>query len=441
MKTPVPAPDASELWDAVLADGSEALIELLSRPLDDSEHLPWDKLRHRTPPKGLDHRAWWFLLKTGRRQRARELPLKQKDGGPFTYVLTDRILEACEDIARRAGGQIELSESTLDLGRRDTYIFQSLVEESITSSQLEGASTSRRVAKEMLETRREPRDRSERMILNNFEAMEFMRTLRDKNVTPELVLEIHRVVTDGVLDDPQDAGRLEQPGGERVSIYGHDDQVLHRPPRAEELPERLQALCDFANGQHAAYLSPVVRAVVIHFMVGYDHYFADGNGRTARALFYWSMLRSGYWLVEHLTISKILKDAPGQYAFSYLLTEDDDGDLTYFLHCQLGVIQRALDEMTAYLQRKTEELESMRQTVGRGPTELTSRQARLLETAAEDQAHRVTVKQYAAQFRVSDETARSDLNQLVDQGLLLKRKVGKAFQWGPVDDLAERLRR
>ncbi|MDH5150998.1 Fic family protein [Kocuria palustris] len=439
MKTPVPAPDTFELWDAVITEQPDRLAALLARPMDDSAYMAWDKLMRSTPPEGLDHRTWWLALRIARRQRARELPLRQKDGSAFTYVLTDRILEACEDIARRAGGQIQLSQAALDLGSRDSYIFHSLVEESITSSQLEGASTSRRVAKEMLETQREPRDRSERMILNNFEAMEFVRSLRDEELTPELVLEIHRVVTESVLDDPADAGRLEQPGGDRVQVFGHDDQVLHRPPAAEELPERLQALCDFANGQHAAYLSPVVKAVTIHFMVGYDHYFADGNGRTARALFYWSMLRSGYWLVEHLTISKILKGAPSQYAFSYLLTEDDGGDPTHFLHYQLGVIQRALDEMTAYLQRKTDELESMRQTVG-SASELSPRQARFLEAAADDPAHLVTVKQYAERFRVSDETARTDLNQLTDQGLLVKRKVGKAFRWGPAEDLADRLR-
>lgn len=439
MKTPVPAPDAEHLAAALLSVGPARLIELLSAPLDDADHLHWDKLRYKTPPTGLDHQTWWYLLKTARRQKARELPLPQKDGTPFTYVLTDRILEACDDIARRAGGQIDVSDQVLDLAGRDSYIFNSLVEEAITSSQLEGASTSRRVAKEMLENRREPRGRSEQMILNNFEAMEFVRTLSGQKLTPGLVLEIHRVVTEGTLDDPGDAGRLEQPDGDRVAVYGDDDQVLHRPPRAGELPDRLLALCDFANGQPSTYLSPVVRAIILHFMMGYDHYFADGNGRTARALFYWSMLRNGYWLVEFLTISKILKEAPAQYAFSYLLTEDDDGDLTHFLHYQLHVIQRALDDMTSYLQRKADELRNVRRAVEAAHETLSPRQGRILEMAAEDAAFGITVKQYARRFRVSDETARHDLNQLTAEGLLDKQKVSKAYVWGPTQGLAARL--
>ena len=68
---------------------------------------------------------------------------------------------------------------------------------------------------------------------------------------------------------------------------------------------------------------PVLRATLpaIHFMVGYDHYFEDGNGRTARAFFYWSMLRQGYWLAEFLSISRVLRAAPARYARSFLLTE------------------------------------------------------------------------------------------------------------------------
>ena len=86
---------------------------------------------------------------------------------------------------------------------------------------------------------------------------------------------------------------------------------------------------DFANSSaESPFVHPVVRAILIHFMIGYDHPFVDGNGRTARALFYWSMLRSGFWMTEYFSISSILRKAPSQYVRSYLHTESDDGDTT-----------------------------------------------------------------------------------------------------------------
>ena len=138
-----------------------------------------------------------------------------------------------------------------------------------------------------------------------------------------------------------------------------DGGVLHQPPPAEHLPARLQALCDFANGDsddEDTFIHPVVRAILLHFWLAYDHPFEDGNGRTARVLFSWFMRTKGYWLVEYLSISKILREAPGQYNRAFLLTETDEGDTTYFLIHQLGVIERAIDELHKYLRRKVAEV-------------------------------------------------------------------------------------
>jgi len=232
------------------------------------------------------------------------------------------------------------------------------MEEAIASSQIEGAATTRKVAKEMLRTGRRPRDISETMILNNYRAIMRIGELRDEPLTPEAVLELHRILTDGTLDDPSAAGRLQRPDEERVTVVDPaDDTVLHVPPPAEQLPSRLARLCRFANGEpEEPFVHPVVRAIVVHLWLAYDHPFEDGNGRTARALFYWVMAAQGYWLTEYLSISRLLYTARSRYRRSFLLTENDDLDATYFLSFQLGIIVRAIDEMHAHLRAKMDEL-------------------------------------------------------------------------------------
>ena len=79
------------------------------------------------------------------------------------------------------------------------------------------------------------------------------------------------------------------------------------------------------------------------------------HGRTARALFYWAMAKSGYWLVEFISISHFLRQAPGQYVRAYLHTETDDNDATYFAIHQLTTMRKAIDAVHAYLTRKSEE--------------------------------------------------------------------------------------
>ncbi|WP_338025862.1 Fic family protein [Actinomyces gaoshouyii] len=207
------------------------------------------------------------------------------DGAPLTYNLPDPLLRLIDDVSSRARGRVELSEPIANTATRNRYLVRSLIEEAITSSQLKGASTSRVRAKQMLREDRSPRDRSERMILNNYRAMQRIVEIKDEPLSPALITQIHRMVTDGTLDDPDDAGRLQRPGEQRVRIYGvsDDEQVLHIPPAAEDLPERMERLCAFANAaddpsEGAPYMPSLIRAITLHFMMGYDHYFADGNG-------------------------------------------------------------------------------------------------------------------------------------------------------------------
>lgn len=416
-------------------------IEILTSPMDDSDYLHWDKLRFKTPPEGLNHRTWWMRLKLGRSAQKRTVPLRDNLGSEFHYILSDELLLRCESITRRASGQILLPEHIISKGEKNRYIVNSLIEEAITSSQLEGAATSRRVAKQMIRSGRPPIDKSERMILNNYRAMQRIQEIRDQDLTPDLVLEIHRIVTDGTLEDPADAGRIQSEQAKRIAIWGDGEQLLHTPPKVDELQGRLETLCSFANAQIGTdrYLPPPLRAIMLHFMMGYDHYFADGNGRTARALFYWCMLHNGYWLTEYVTISRILKNAPAKYATSFLLTEDDEGDLTHFLLYHTGVFLRALDDLETYLKQKASDLRGVRAALSSGPNEFNYRALAILDLAVREPESEFTVRSHMISHRISHETARTDLQQLEDRGLLVKTKRARSFVWHPAKEIAEKL--
>jgi Fic family protein len=257
--------------------------------------------------------------------------LRDDRNRPFRYALPDPAPESLHHIDQGAGGRIEFPEQITNPHTRDRYIISSLVEEAIRSSQLEGALTTREIAKDMIRTQRPPSDTSEQMILNNFRTMQRIRGLKQEGLTPELVFELHRMLTENTLADASAAGRLRRPQ-DRVRVQDMYNEVYHTPPPAEELEGRLRAMCDFANGRTPdAFMHPVIRAIILHFWLAYDHPFVDGNGRCARALFYWSMLRHNYWLCEYLAISQIIRKAPTRYYRAFLYTETDENDLTYFI--------------------------------------------------------------------------------------------------------------
>lgn len=444
MKTPAPPPERPVDLSSLVRTQPDRLATIFENvPTAADEYIPWDKLRYRMPPEGLSHEEWWFATRTGRASLLRKLPLTAVDGTNFAYALPDEVLRLNDEVTRRASGQIAAPEPVTNPATRDRYVISSLIEEAITSSQLEGAVTSRRDAKHMITYGTKPKNRSEQMILNNYNAMLFISENKDGEFTPAAVCELHRIVTEKTLDNPDAAGRLQSnpDPADRVKIYDEEDNVLHIPPSVEELPQRLKMLCEFANAQLDAepYVPPVIRALTVHFMAGYDHYFEDGNGRTARALFYWSMLKQGYWLTEYLTISKILKAAPAQYARSFLLTEQDGGDLTYFVIYHLGVIKRALDELNSYLERKVKELRHTRTVLSSVPGDFNHRQLSLLESAVRNPANEYTVHSHTKSHGVVEQTARTDLYDLEGRGLLKRYKVGKQFVFRAVPDLSARI--
>lgn len=442
MRLPEPAPDLRQILGRLDPERIQAIFQNTT-PLPNGRYLHWDELRYREPPPGLSRDEWWATVTISRAALMQNLPLLDKQGLPFRFATPSPILIDLHHIDRDAAGQIRSMGGEPLRENPDRYLMSSLIEEAITSSQLEGASTTRQIAAAMLRTGRKPEDHSEKMIFNNYRAMEHLRALKKESLTPEHILDLHRMLTEGTLERPEDAGRLRQSDDVHV-VDKRSGAIVHVPPGHQELPARLERLCAFANADETSlpFVHPVLRAVLLHFMIGYDHPFVDGNGRTARALFYWSMARSGYWLMEYTSISHILRRAPSRYMRAYLHTETDGNDTTYFLLHQLTTIRRAIVALHEYLGRKTQEQKETERMLAASPalrTRFNHRQVALLTHALRNTGEGYRVDAHQRSHNVVYQTARSDLLTLHELGLLEKAKQGNAYVFFALPDLKERL--
>lgn len=449
MRMPVAPPSRDELMDSLLSvpNAFEKLQTILqvSHPTPNGKYLHWDKLRFLTPPDGLTVEEWWLGTKISRNNLSKDLPLRATSGSNFKYMRTDLMDVLLHEIDKNASGVIggHSAQQVTTPGVRDSYIFKSLIEEAITSSQLEGAITTHKVAKDMLQRGRDPRDYGERMIYNNHKAMLHIREIKKKPLTPEVLFDLHHILTQGTLNDPTAAGRFRRED-ENVYVTDAFENVLHVPPPASELSQRMRAMCDFANedANSVPFIHPVIRAILLHFWLAYDHPFIDGNGRAARALFYWSMAHQGYWLCEFLSISKIIKGAPSAYGRSFLYTETDNNDATYFIIAQLKVINRAIQELHKYLERKATELHETQNFLKQShfiKTTLNYRQIPLISHALKNPYFVYTVESHRRSHNISNQTARKDLLILVEHNLLDQVKVGHAFNFVAPPDMRIRL--
>jgi Fic family protein len=191
----------------------------------------------------------------------------------------------------------------------------------------------------------------------------------------------------------------------------------------------MKSFCGFMNDTRKEdfFLHPISKAIILHFLIGYIHPFVDGNGRTARALFYWYLIRKGYWLIEYMSVSRIILNSKGQYSRAYQHTEKDENDLTYFVLYNLKCMQQALDELKKYIERKNREKKSVLKLLRN--TDYNDRQIVLIEAILNEKKAVFTVTEVQNKFGVSNQTARTDLEHLVSKGILEARKSGKKVQF------------
>lgn len=378
----------------------------------------WSDVKYRSRQTGISAGDLWAAIKLSRFAQSRVI---WRDYG-LTVSITNKMQQQCHYFDMNFGGTWG-SSSVIPNEDRTQYLISSLMEEAISSSQMEGASTTRKVAKEMLRKKISPRSRSEQMIFNNYTSIRFITEHKEENLSPELLLHIHSLMTHQTLDSSDDEGRFRTSDDivVRNDITG---EIVHTPPTYTEIPNFVDELCKFANNDNDDnFIHPIIKAVVIHFMVAYVHPFVDGNGRTARALFYWYMLKKGYWLTEYLSISRVIYKSKASYEKSYLYTESDGGDIGYFITYNLRVLELAFKELLSYISRKIAQRQgNTNYIINNGVNE---RQAAIMSLFRDNPHMAITVKEVENRFGISQPTARLDLEGLVEKGFLTKVPVNK----------------
>lgn len=412
---------------------------------DQGRYLHWNLLKWRVPQA--EAKDIWSAIKFKRTMQMKYISLTCDKDNVFSYTTPHSMEAKLHKIIKVAGGSVGAiaDKAASDNIQRKFLVSSLIMEEAITSAQLEGASTTREVAKKMLEDEREPVDEDERMILNNFFLLKHAERSSKEDMTLDLILDFHRIATHLTTEHNVIPGEFREDNG----IYVEDDrgEIAHQPPSFEKVPERLKAVCDFANADHSGmnggeFIPPVIKAIILHFMIGYEHPFRDGNGRTARALFYWFMLKNEYELFRYISISKLLKDDPKGYGLSYMYTERDQNDLTYFIDFQLDIILAAFEELQAYLKSKTEEFNKVLQILENSKFSnlLNFVEKDLVKKGTKEPGRVFTVKETANSYGIAENTSRSYLNKLVDLKLLLPTKDGRTVLYFAPSDLMTRLK-
>lgn len=419
--------------------GKEAtLIFSLIQKTFQPEYLYWDKVKYKTLPKNISKEEFWLMVKTIRRAQSIKSPIKDKGGDYFTWIKLLELEEFFHEIDLNTGGSLFISKKDVDEKNKQKLISRGIMEEAIASSQLEGANTTRKVAKQFLREGRKPRNESEQMILNSYKTMQLIESeYKNKKIGLDIILELHSIITKDINSIPEDERGVFRKDKDEI-IVSDSYEIYYEAPKISFAKNELERFIKFANDELAGpFIHPVIKAIMLHFWIGYLHPFTDGNGRLARTMFYWYLLKKDYWAFSYLPISKVIKESPVQYGNAYIYSEQDDLDLTYFIDYNIRKIKISIKEFEKYLERKSKENLKMNK-LSRIKYNLNERQIQLLQYLSEDKNEKTSLNVHMNIYQVTKMTAIKDLKNLEELEFLTSKKQGRNVYYYATDKI-ERL--
>lgn len=407
--------------------------------VNEPKYLYWDDIKYRQSPGDLTIKEAWFLVKQFRKLMSVQTPIKTESGDYFKWIKLSKVDEFLHRIDFSSGGQVFASVETLSGVNKQKFLSRGILEEAIASSQLEGAHTTRNAAKLMIVNKREPQNRDEQMILNNYNTiLKIDDDFKNRELSEDLIFELHRMLTDKTINDG-DVGIYRKDEDDVVveGQIGNEKYITYNPPNEKFVREQMVELIKYANGvDEKGFVHPIIKAIFLHFWIGYLHPFVDGNGRLARALFYWYLLRKEYWTFKYLPISLVIKRAPSQYGMAYIYSEQDDHDLTYFFDFHVRKIIQSLEDFDTYIVRKINENKQIDSLITKN-IKLSDRQKYLLHHLTSDVGAHTTVTSHSTINSISRQTAAKDIEKLNKLGLIIGVREGKYIMYRASKKLLE----
>lgn len=175
-----------------------------------------------------------------------------------------------------------------------------------------------------------PGVRAKREVLNYFAGLRYVeKHVAKKKIGHADVLELHRILAGQVMDQGE-AGKYRMIAV-RVGTY--------RPPPADAVSGLMFELLEWWNTA-ARTLSPVLSSAILHYRFEAIHPFADGNGRTGRALALWELYRRGFDTHHIFSVDEYYwEDRPAYYAALQGVREAGEDMSAWLEYCAAGLRQ------------------------------------------------------------------------------------------------------
>lgn len=374
-------------------------------------YLALDEIKHRLKQQGIKESDWPAISKeiiATRKTGAVTLFFKSIEP-KFWFYPADVIHKKIDEIEKLGKSLYEQINKNITF--KNDFLLDSSIEEAITSAIYEGAHSTRAQAEQLIASGDRPKSKDEWMLINNLQAMKWVKENQSAPLTRDAILRIHKIVTENTLegDDANFQGKFRN---DTVFVGSHEG--IKHAKIEQAIDEMIQLTTN-----NPRYFHPLLKGILVHYFMGYIHPFFDGNGRAARTLFYFKSIRNQLDYVELLSVSAYLRSHGKQYEKSFEKVKDNEYDLTYFIDFCLDSMSSALKEVS----RKVNYL--LRMMDLKDEFGLSQTQVGLMQRMALHKFRTIDIEEYAQQISKSREFARQELKHLLDLDLVSEIKVSK----------------
>jgi len=421
-----------------LLEQSEDIRNLINK-INHPKYLYWDKVKYLPHPDNISVEELWFLAKHLRKRTLdrSDAVIKAEDGTNFSWRSLPQMEEVLHEI------DLTFSDGPSPIPDEDKYFrkeyeLRKLREEALATSQLEGAVTTDVDGIQLLLKQNKALNKSDQMVLNSYNSlMRLKEEFMDSDLDIDLLFEMHKTIVRGTVKNEQlDRFRKEKDG---IYVWDRSEQIIyHIPPDENFLNQEIPRFIDYANDKlkDHRFVHPVIKAIVLHFWLAYLHPFTDGNGRLARLLFNWYLLRNGYWIFPYQPLSRLIKNSAIQYRNAYIYSEQDEYDLTYFIDYILRKIRQAKIELVRDVEEVISEYYTISSKLGH-KYGINNRQIRVLSYFQKNKKNSTTYKAHSKNNKITRLTAMKDLRGLEKLGFLTSKKIGREIHFYATDKISE----
>ena len=334
----------------------------------------------------------------------------------FWFYPADCILKKAHEI-EKLGAQL-FDTIQLQTAFEKEFLLDATIEESITSAIYEGANSTRAKAQMLIESGNIPKNKDEWMLVNNYNAMLWIKNNSSRHISAKMIEEIHQIVTQNTLsgDDANFSGKFRD---DKVFVLS-GSEVKHEGIDHKKIVGAINEVIELV-AENNRYFPQILKGILLHYFISYIHPFFDGNGRAARTLFYTKAVKNNLRFVEILSVSAYLKNHGKQYEKSFEKVVRNELDMTYFIDFNLDALKAALEKV----QSKIDYI--LKINLFREKFKINEQQIGLLQKLALHKFRSYDILSYAESIGKSREIARQELKQLVDIGLLTETQSGKKF--------------